>query len=77
MYTYMGFAVCVCVFGLGEERERNFIGGCVCAECRVGNGFCQLCLGALQRNVGPNQRHRPTITFLSVWKCQYMAFLWL
>ena len=67
--------VCVCVFGLGEERGRNCRGGgFVCAECRVGNGFCQLHPGAPQRNAGPNQRHRPALTLPSMWKCQYMAF---
>ena len=52
--------IAICVFGLGEERERSCVGGCVCAECTVGNGFCKFCLGCTpaQRRPKPKTQAR-------------------
>ena len=58
--------VCVCVW-CGGSKRKELNGVCVYAECRVGTGFCQLCLGS-----NPAQRHPETEAPVHLWLPVYV-----
>ena len=59
--------VCVCVFGVGGRKRKKLHGVCVYAECRVGTGFRQLCLGS-----NPAQRQPETEAPVHQWLPVYV-----
>ena len=56
--------MCVCVFGVGKEKERG------CMKLRVqsaelGEAFVSSALATILHHAGPHQRHQPTNGHLS------------
>ena len=72
--------VCVCMFDMGGRKRKKLHRVCVHAECRIGTGFSQLCLGSNQaprwpEPEAPVHQWQPVYVETSVYDIHYVHFV--